>query len=149
MAATVVDREPAAPAEEERTLLAEVYHALHREPAARPKLLFDPHGEAIPLPPSLLRVLKQAARALLQGDAVAIYPVHKELTTQQAADLLNVLRQYLVRLLEEGKIPYTKTGTHRCIRFSDLMAYKAQRDAERRRQLDELAQLSQDLGLYR
>jgi excisionase family DNA binding protein len=148
MAATVVDREPAAPAEEERALLAEVYRALHREPAARPQLLLDPHGEAIQLPPSLLRVLKQVALALLQGDAVAIYPVHKELTTQQAADLLNVSRQYLVRLLEEGKIPYTKTGTHRRIRFSDLMAYKAQRDAERRRQLDELAQLSQDLGLY-
>ena len=75
-------------------------------------------------------------------------PVHMELTTQEAADLLNVSRQYLVRLLEDGAMPFTKTGTHRRIRFGDLMAYKRARDATRRQGLKRLTRLSEELGLY-
>ena len=75
-------------------------------------------------------------------------PVHQELTTQQAADLLNISRQYLVRLLEEGKIPYTRTGKHRRLRIDDVVAYKQARDRERSESLDELARLSDELGGY-
>jgi excisionase family DNA binding protein len=75
-------------------------------------------------------------------------PVHSGLTTNLAAAVLNVSRQYLVRLLDDGQIPCSKVGTHRRIRIDDLMAYKGERDAKRRDKLCELTQASQELGLY-
>ncbi len=75
-------------------------------------------------------------------------PYSKLLTTNQGAELLNVSRPYLIRLLEAGKIPYQKVGSHRRIRFDDLMAYRATRDAERRRALAKLTRLSGEYGLY-
>ena len=75
-------------------------------------------------------------------------PVGKELTTQQAADLLNVSRQYLVRLLDEGQLPFRKTGKHRRVRIEDVLIFKDARDAKRQTGLRELSQLTQDLGGY-
>jgi excisionase family DNA binding protein len=108
----------------------------------------DPTGELRGLPEPLLQVLVQAARELARGNAVAIVPLSKELTTQEAADILNVSRPYLIKLLEQGDIPFVKTGTHRRVRLSDLLAYKRIRDAERRRGLARLTQMSQEMGLY-
>lgn len=70
------------------------------------------------------------------------------MTTQQAADLLNVSRQYLVRLLEEGRIPFTRTGKHRRLRIEDVLAFKEHRDRERCAGLDELARMSEEVGGY-
>jgi excisionase family DNA binding protein len=92
--------------------------------------------------------MQQMVHELLQGNSVTIVPIHKELTTQEAADILNVSRQYLVELLEAQVIPYTKVGTHRRIRFGDLMNYKADRDIKRREGLSRMTQKSQKLGLY-
>ncbi|MCA9534138.1 MAG: helix-turn-helix domain-containing protein [Myxococcales bacterium] len=75
-------------------------------------------------------------------------PTAHELTTQQAADLLNVSRQYLVRLLDEGRIACRKTGTHRRLRVTDVLEFKARRDKDRRAGLRELSQLTQDAGGY-
>ena len=77
-----------------------------------------------------------------------IIPKEVELTTQQAADMLNVSRPYLIRLLESGKIPYRKVGRHRRITCEALMKYKRRDDLERRAAADDLADLSQELGLY-
>jgi excisionase family DNA binding protein len=75
-------------------------------------------------------------------------PDSAELTTQQAAEFLNVSRPYLIKLKEAGKIPFRLVGTHRRVRFRDLREYKNSNDLKRRRAADELTQLSQDLGLY-
>jgi excisionase family DNA binding protein len=110
--------------------------------------IVGPEGQTIELPESVFYLLERVVEVLARGDAITVVPVHKELTTQQAADILNVSRQYLVRLLDDGKIPFSKTGTHRRVRFTDVMTYKAKRDRERRDSLDDLTRLSQEYGGY-
>jgi len=84
----------------------------------------------------------------LEGRGVSIIPSFAELTTQQAADMLNVSRPYLIKLLEDGKIPFHLVGRNRRITFQDLIEYKRRDDAQRRAAADELADLTQELGLY-
>ena len=85
---------------------------------------------------------------LANGEGANVMPDSAELTTQQAAEFLNVSRPYLIKLLESGQIPFRRVGTHRRIRFRDLRLFKSQDDLKRRHAADELTQLSQELGLY-
>ena len=110
--------------------------------------LVGPDGEAIAVPESVFYVLERVAEVLARGDAITVVPVGKELTTQQAADLLNVSRQYLVRLLESQRIPFTKTGKHRRLRIEDVLAFNEKRDRERRQSLAELTRLTEEFGGY-
>jgi excisionase family DNA binding protein len=143
---TVLGREPIAATDSERPALNRIEDVLGN--ANRAPKLISPDGEEIELPKSLFHVLRQLVYYLAHDRIVAVVPVNKELTTQEAADMLNISRPYLIKLLEQGDIPFTKTGTHRRVRFSDLMEYKKYRDSERRKGLAELTQLSQELGLY-
>jgi excisionase family DNA binding protein len=93
-------------------------------------------------------LLAQVLGYLANGEGVNVMPDSAELTTQQAAEFLNVSRPYLIKLLESEQIPFRRVGTHRRIRFRDLRLYKSQDDLERRQAADELTQLSQELGLY-
>jgi excisionase family DNA binding protein len=105
-------------------------------------------GEEILIPESVYFVLRQVIHLMASGRAVSVVPLEHELTTQEAADFLNVSRPFLIKLLEQKKIPYIKVGSHRRIRFEHLMAYKQQREQERRQCLKELTQFSQDEGFY-
>lgn len=81
------------------------------------------------------------------GQGVSVVPVHAELTTQQAAELLNVSRPFLIGLLDDHKIEYRKVGKHRRIKAQSLMKYMARDDQDRRETADELTQLNQEMGL--
>ncbi len=84
---------------------------------------------------------------MARGNAVRVLQVKAELSTQQAADLLNVSRPHLVKLLERGEIPYYRAGSHRRVVLEDLLVYKERRDQERLEALDEITRISDDLGL--
>jgi excisionase family DNA binding protein len=107
----------------------------------------DDHlGPDIVLPASVFRLLKAILAEMAQGHGVALLPIQAELTTQQAAGLLNVSRPYLIRLLEDRKIPFRLVGQHRRVRFEDLLAFQRKDDEERRRIADELTADTQELG---
>lgn len=115
----------------------------------RVRIRVQPDGgkaETVSIPLSAFRLLTDILTEMAKGNAISLIAVHAELTTQQAADLLNVSRPYLIELLEEGKIPFRKVGTHRRILFQDVMAYKQKIDQGRLKALEELSALDQELG---
>jgi excisionase family DNA binding protein len=134
----------------ERPAIARIDSILNEaEDAERPALrLVSAHGEEVELPESVVRLLRGAVHDLAQGRAITLVSGEQELTTQQAADILNVSRPYLIKLLDQGDIPYTMTGSHRRVRLDDLMSYKQIRDRERREALDRLVRISEEFGLY-
>jgi len=103
--------------------------------------------ESVAIPASAFRLLGQILAEMGQGHAVSLLPIHAELTTQQAAELLNVSRPFLVEQLEKRIIPYRKVGTHRRVALKDLLAYKQTMDQHRLEALDELSAIDQKLGL--
>lgn len=102
---------------------------------------------AISLPLDAFRVLLEVLGQMANGNAVTIVPVHAELTTQQAAELLNVSRPFLIALLEEKKIPYRRVGTHRRILAQDLLAYRVRDREARKEALRALTEEAEALGL--
>lgn len=129
-------------------LLELLEHVATEQPEPAAYRLVSPTGEVTELPESVFLLLERIIEVLARGDAITVVPVGKELTTQQAANILNVSRQYLVRLLDDGRIPFRKTGSHRRVRMEDLLAFKRQRDRDRMASLDDLSQLSQDFEGY-
>lgn len=146
---------PVSVSAEQRARALDLFDFLERESRRSSKKrsapgyrLIGPGGEERVLPESVFYFLERVTEILARGDAVTIVPVGKELTTQQAADLLHVSRQYLVRLLDEGRLPYTKTGKHRRLRIDDVLAFKEQREKDRGESLRELTRLTEELGGY-
>jgi excisionase family DNA binding protein len=107
----------------------------------------DNSGTTLQIPGLSLRLLVDILAQIANGNAVTVAPVHTELTTQQAADILNVSRPYLVKLLEERKLPYRRVGNRRRVLLADLLAYKRIDDADRRAIAEELTSEAQRLGL--
>ena len=105
-------------------------------------------GERVPVPADVHALLLRLVRLLQQGQAVSILPYARELTTRQAADLMGFSRQFLVRLLEQGKIPFHRAGTHRRVLLSDVLAFKENRDRARHAALKDLARRDVASGVY-
>ncbi len=126
--------------------LAAIERLLNETEAANTALL-GLRGERVPIPESLYEVLRRGVAVLKTGEAVEVVSSGSELTTQQAADLLNVSRPFLIKLLERGDIAYRLSGTHRRIGLRELLRYRSQRSALRLRALNEMAREADDLGI--
>jgi excisionase family DNA binding protein len=121
--------------------------AVHASRTNKSRLkIVDPAGTPteVFLTPALSELLIELLRHIGKGDAVTLVPVTQKLTTQQAADILNVSRPYFVGLLEKGKIPFELVGRHRRIKANDLFDYKNARDSERAKALEDLAEIDSD-----
>ncbi len=99
------------------------------------------------LPQTIVEFLFSTIRHIADGNAVTLVPIHAELTTQEAANLLNVSRPYLIQLLEKGKIKFHKVGRHRRILFADILKYQEESKNKSRKARDELTKEAQDLDL--
>ena len=137
-----VEREVAAAVESQRALAAYLSTRFETQRIQ----IFDEknHGHAVELPTAALRLLVDILAELADGNAVKVLPMHAELTTQEAADMLNVSRTHLVKLLESVALPFHKAGKHRRVRFADLMAFKAERYRASSLAMEELARQVQE-----
>ena len=111
--------------------------------------IFDEWNQAhqVELPTSALRLLVDILAELADGNAVKVVPIHSELTTQEAADMINISHPHLVKLLEDGVLPFHRTGKHRRVRFADLMQYKDARERANEETMTELARQAQESGM--
>ncbi len=148
MVDAVLDREPVAASAEESPAVQRLDAKLSETPQPAAQLI-GPDGERLELPKSVYKLLRQLVRDLARGNAVTVVPYLHELTTQEAADLLNVSRPFLVKLLEKGEIPFRMVGTHRRILFRDLMKYRESRSRSRREALDAMTREAQEMGFYK
>lgn len=121
------------------------YLANHHDDVVRLEVTDD--HETLNLPRSAVELLARVLAHMAAGQGVSIVPSHAELTTQQAADLMNVSRPFLIGLLEAGEIEYRTVGKHRRIKAHSLMRYIAADDRKRREAADELTRLNQEMGL--
>lgn len=153
MAITTEHSKPFIPTEDEAQISQEssrilANHIFHHRSTRRLKIVEDDGSEQdVVIPAAAYSLLIDILSQMAQGNAVTIIPIHAELTTQEAADILNVSRPFLIKLIEASVIPCRKVGRHRRIRFEDLMNYKQQTDTQRMQALDELADQAQELNM--
>ena len=122
-----------------------LYRTLVQEGVAA---LIGPDGVRIELPPSVHLILMRIVEKMQEGKAITVLPLTEELSTQAAADLLGVSRQFFVRECEAHKLPFCYTGTHRRVLLKDLLDYKKQREQARRDSIVRIARQSEELGDY-
>ncbi|GAB4479087.1 MAG: hypothetical protein OHK0037_41080 [Elainellaceae cyanobacterium] len=153
MAIAQSSNKPTLPTEAEAQLSKEssrilASHLAPQKPTRQLKIVEEDGSEqVVTVPAAAFHLFVDILSQMAQGHAVTLIPIHAELTTQEAADLLNVSRPFIVKLLESGELPHRKVGRHRRIRFEDLMTYKQQIDHHRRLTLDELAAQAQELNM--
>ena len=136
---------PAPPEEAEKQQVAKVYRMLIHTGSA---CLIGPDNSRIELPPSIYNALIKVVENMQEGKAIALLPLMEELSTQAAADMLGVSRQFLVKELEAGKISFHRVGAHRRIYLKDVLDYKKERETRRAASIARMAQLSEEAGIY-
>lgn len=117
---------------------------------AEPAVLLGPDGEQTPLPREVYAVLRRVVTAMQAGESISLQPIDRQLTTQQAADLLGVSRMTVVRLLDEHELPYERLGgsRHRRIRLNDLLSYRKRKSEDNENRLTEMTRQAVEDGLY-
>ncbi|MEM6722137.1 MAG: helix-turn-helix domain-containing protein [Bacteroidota bacterium] len=113
-----------------------------------PEIEIEETSEKIKIPRRALKLLVEILKATSEGQSISVVPITTEMTTQAAAELLGCSRPHLVKLLESGKIPFTKVGRHRRVLFEDIMNYKKAKKKEQEQLLIEMMKLDEDAGLY-
>ncbi len=149
---TAIIERTVTPTEEDKRLAAqagELPESLITEPSGTRVQFLDANGAGniLLLPAPALRLLNDILKEMAKGNAVTLMPIHALLSTQAAADILNVSRPFLIGLLDAGKIPYRRLGSHRRIRFQDVMDFKAKTDAAREDALRTLTEEAQELDM--
>lgn len=134
-------------AEESSRALSVLMKSVKKTSIVKMTVIINNKEKTINVPLSAVRLLADILTQMSEGNAVTLTSVHFELTTQEAADLLNVSRPYLVGLLDDNKIPHRKVGNRRKVLSKDILAYKKHIDQQRMKTLDELAKKSQELDL--
>ena len=130
---------------ESYSALASVIEQIHSE---QPEIEIEETSEKIKIPLSALKLLGDILKAMGQGKLISIVPVATEMTTQAAAEFLGCSRPHLVKLLEEGKIPFTKVGKHRRIRFDDIVQYKNKMKEQQKQNIIDIMNFDEEKGLY-
>jgi excisionase family DNA binding protein len=140
------------PTKEEQRAARESYEALassiEQLRTEMPEIEIEETEEKIRIPLSALRFLAKILKEISRGNPISIVPIATEMTTQAAAELLGCSRPHFVKLLEEGKIPYTKIGKHRRIKYEDVLIFRKEMKARQRTKIQELMQLDEESGLY-
>lgn len=140
------------PTKEEQRAAQESYKALassiEQLRTEMPEIEIEETDEKIRIPINALRFLAAILKEISRGNPVSIVPIATEITTQAAAELLGCSRPHIVKLLEEGKIPYTTVGKHRRIKYEDLVTFKKEMKTKQRNKIQELMQLDEESGLY-
>lgn len=140
-------RPPVQPSEADVRLARESSRALGPHAQQSLRVQIEGRTDPVEIPAPAVRMLVDLLVEMAAGNAVTLIPVHAELTTQQAAEILGVSRPFLIAQLETGRLPFHKVGTHRRLHFLDVMAYKQRMNTERKKALDELADQAQALDM--
>jgi len=134
--------------DKQEILLAETGRQLLESKTGEMEVIFHGrHHANVTLPKAAVRVLTDALAYISKGQDVIVRPLDEELSTQRAAEFLNVSRPFLIKILEGGEIPFRKVGKHRRVLLSDLQAFKLQIDEKRLEVLKELAAQAQEMGM--
>lgn len=140
------------PSKEEQRAAMESYNALaatlEQLRSETPEIEIEDTREKIRIPLSALKLLSRILKEISQGRPVSIIPIATEMTTQAAAELLGCSRPHVVKLLEEGKIEYTKVGKHRRVKYEDVVNYRNKIKSKQKKLIEEVMKLDEESGLY-
>lgn len=148
---TVVSH-PRRPSKAEQKIAAKSFailsSAMEQISSEQPEIELEETGKKIKIPLSALKLLEEILKSMSQGKLISIVPLATELTTQAAAEILGCSRPHLVKLLEEGKIEFTKVGKHRRIRFEDVFNYKSLMKTQQKKHIIDIMSADEESGLY-